>query len=77
MSISLEQAQAQRRCRICGETLCEDNDAFPKGWQHEFAEMVYPVHVIINFGKECAHARCLDTDRKLASATLNPPRKRE
>jgi len=57
LPIPLGLAQRSAKCRICGESF--GSEGMPQGWAYEFQEMVYPVHVILNFGEECAHAECL------------------
>ncbi len=58
--LSLKLAQRTARCRICGKAFAGHKD-FPSGWSHNFGSLIFPVHVTLNFGKECAHAECLKT----------------
>lgn len=55
--LTLEEAKEHYRCRICGEKVLVG--ACPKGWREEFGEQVYPEHVVLDFGEEFAHGRCL------------------
>ena len=57
LPLPLGLAQRGAKCRICGESFA--GNGMPMGWAYEFDEMIYPVHVILKFGKECAHAKCL------------------
>lgn len=58
LPLPLGLAQRSAKCRICGESFF--NEGLPQGWGHDYREMIYPVHVILNFGEECAHAKCLE-----------------
>ena len=58
LPIPLGLAQRSAKCRLCSESFA--GEGMPKGWAYEFREMVYPIHVILNFGEECAHAKCLE-----------------
>ena len=59
LPLPLGLAQRSAKCRLCGEYFGGDG-MLPRGWAYEFREMVFPTHVILNFGKECAHAKCLE-----------------
>lgn len=60
-AITIYEAREQNRCRICGETI-EMKGGNPVGWKDEFREMLFPVHVVLNFGKEFAHGKCLGVE---------------
>lgn len=57
--LPLDMAQRNARCRICGKVF-HGAHTFPVGWETRFASLIYPEHVVIDFGKECAHAKCLN-----------------
>ena len=75
VNIALEEAQRRRVCRVCGEPLCArgpmGGDPLPRGWTRDYAELLYPVHVILNYGAECAHAKCLTP--RVSKAVSAPP----
>lgn len=55
--LTLADAKAQRRCRICGGAIRPS--MVPSGWQEEFRAMTHPVAVTLEFGAEFAHTACL------------------
>lgn len=59
--MNLEDARSQNRCRICEEII--NVEALPKGWKDRFNELLHPIHLILDFGKEFAHANCLPKDK--------------
>ena len=56
--LSLEEAQATKRCRVCGDPVPIPGGQ-SAGWMREFGRMVWPVKVTLNFGDEFAHTDCL------------------
>ena len=59
MPLTVAEAREQRVCRICEKPIPEKG--YPKGWQFDFGEMVFPVKFTLNYGKEFAHTSCLET----------------
>lgn len=53
-------AQRSAKCRICGEHFFKKGDVIHKSWAYCHKAMLYPQHVILNYGEECAHAKCLE-----------------
>ena len=58
--IPLEQAQATGCCRICGGVIFEpgSDKLTYMNLGDKFREMVYPVPVVLQFGREFAHPEC-------------------
>lgn len=64
--LSLGQARAERRCRICGGPVAVGGFGVPAGWTEQFGEICYPAKLTLNFGmwrwpagEEFAHTECL------------------
>lgn len=62
--LTLKEAQEQHRCRICEDSIVFDTTGSPSGWTHEFDELIFPLHVILRYGEEFAHAKCLGINTK-------------
>lgn len=60
--ISLEQARAEHRCRICGQSI-DVGAGVPEGWKDDFGEMQFPYRLTLRFGQEFAHTDCLRENR--------------
>jgi hypothetical protein len=58
LPLPLGLAQRSAKCRICGESF--STPYMPTNWAYAFKEQLWPVHIILNHGKECAHAKCLE-----------------
>lgn len=58
MTITVKEAQDRGVCRICEESVNIGGPA-PMGWKTEFREQVFPVHLVLDFGNEFAHKKCL------------------
>lgn len=67
--LSLAQARAQRRCRICGEPIAVQG--CPAGWTEDFGSMVYPLRLSLAFGAEFAHTSCLEQSIRIVE--VMPP----
>ena len=61
VGLTVEQARKERRCRVCGEPL-GTNAMQPLGWHEDYREMVFPVAIILNFGAEYAHPKCVNQE---------------
>jgi len=57
MVLSVEEAREKRVCRICEKSI--SSVIGPEGWPFGFNEMVFPIAITLNFGKEFAHTDCL------------------
>lgn len=70
LPLPLGLAQRSGKCRICG---IHFRDGLIRGWAHEFKEMLFPQHVILNYGEECAHAECLKRQNDQALRPARSP----
>lgn len=59
--LTVAEARYNGICRVCRDRIRPE--AAPKGWQFDFSEMIHPIHVTLNFGKEFAHTQCLAEQR--------------
>lgn len=57
--ISLTEAKAEHRCRICGEFI--ECPAGPADWKESYGKVICPIRLTLNFGDEFAHTDCLET----------------
>lgn len=60
--LSVEEARQRRVCRLCEQPVFPNGtpEGQPMGWAHEFGKMVFPYQIILDFGREFAHAECLE-----------------
>lgn len=56
--MTVEEARAQKKCRLCGRALVSPG---PADAPLTYREMVFPVKATFNFGDEYAHTQCLRT----------------
>ena len=57
-AMTVQEAKKRRVCRICKQRI--STDGWPKNALHEFGKLVFPERIILNFGREFAHAKCLE-----------------
>lgn len=60
--LQLDEARGSGRCRVCGGVIFEqgENGKFDPLPNMNFGDLVYPVPVILKFGKEFAHPECVN-----------------
>ena len=61
--LTLDEAVSTGCCRICGGRMLEPGTTpmgYPKDWKINFGRMVYPIKIVLNFGKEFAHPDCIE-----------------
>jgi len=63
--VTVKEAQEGNVCRVCGEPVIAG--PAPRGWKTKFRAVQWPEPVVLNYGKEFAHRRCLE-----AQAAGNP-----
>ena len=64
--LNLEEAVSTGCCRICGGRMLEPGTTpmgYPKGWKTKFRKLVYPIQIVLNFGKEFAHFDCIEKSK--------------
>ena len=60
--ITVEQAQIDGICRVCGERY--DSIYAPQDFHLDFGEQVFPTKWTFNFGREFAHTDCLEAETR-------------
>lgn len=62
--MTVDEAKQRRVCRICEQPI---DVTGPVDWPDRFGEMVWPLAVTLDFGREFAHTACLEGTGELAS----------
>ena len=70
LPLSLSQAQAEHRCRICGRKVFDETfedqmavdrlrNNLPPDWHTLYESIYYPLELVLRCGDEFAHPACL------------------
>lgn len=58
--LSIKEAIKETKCRICEKDLLPIGSKHKEDWYEELYEIMHPVHIILDYGREHAHKNCLN-----------------